>query len=115
VQVTAELLERIISRQFPSEDRDKAKEILLRFGTETYHTDPMRVRTAILKLSNGSLEELEKMTKLACIDWRDVLMYAEYPAQSRASIVTPPSRSEKAQLIAADKKQYDEWLRQFSE
>jgi hypothetical protein len=37
-----------------------------------------RVRFAVLKLSGGSLDKLEKAVTEAKIDWRDVLMHAGF-------------------------------------
>lgn len=65
-------------------DSDSAKAILMTYGEEPWHPEVDRVRRAILKLSKGDLRELQVCTDMARRDYRDVLMYAEYPTEPEA-------------------------------
>jgi uncharacterized protein with GYD domain len=57
-------------------------EILDRYG-KSYEQERERVQIAILNLSEGSEEKLAKNLANAKRDYRDVLFWSEYPAQSR--------------------------------
>jgi len=68
-----------------------------------------RVQLAILKMSQGSLEELKRWVEIANMDWRDPLALAEYPEQSEHF-----STSEflAAKAMGRDRQRYAEWLRE---
>ena len=74
------------------------------------------MHVAILKLSNGSLDELRAMTTAAKTDFRDVLLWAEYPEEARArwsvrSDLSETERRELAAIRARDRAQYEAWLK----
>jgi len=74
------------------------------------------VRLAILKLSDGQLARLSEMVVAAKRDYRDVLMWAEYPAEGQAlwaaaSDLSADEREELEKLRTEDRRQYEEWLR----
>lgn len=56
---------------------------LATYGVEEYHREPDRVRRAIVTLAKGDLSELRHLTAAARRDYRDVLMWAEYPEAAR--------------------------------
>ena len=49
-------------------------------------TDLERVRFAVIKLSNGNLTDFESAVILAKIDWRDLLVNAEFANDTNAHI-----------------------------
>ncbi len=74
-----------------------------------------RIQLAILKLSSGNKEELEKNIALAKRDYRDVIAYAEYPRQMASSHLSHFNLSEEEQkeskaIIKSDREQYMAWL-----
>lgn len=84
MQQDNELLEPEVERKlaamwFSEEERVSARAALSRYGVESYEREIARVRLAIIKLSKGTLGELLLMTEAAKLDYRDVLMWAEYP------------------------------------
>lgn len=104
-QITAELVERILEREFPNSSGE-ARELLNQYGHAKWHREIDRVRMACLKLSERDLHKLESMVKAACVDYRDVLAWAEYPAYMR----TDPGRTQDSRAIAADWNQYNQWF-----
>ena len=63
------------------EDFDAAMEVLGAYGRAPFHGEVDRVRRAILTLSGGDLSRLRTNTETACADYRDVLLFAEYPPE----------------------------------
>ena len=105
-----ELLGKKLERSFPNKcDRDKAGEILGEYGLESHEQEPYRVRLAILKLGGIDLTEIEKYTKYAKEDFRDILSWAEYPRQSKKWSM--PDGPRKQKLIEADRLEYEQWLK----
>ena len=77
-------LERKIDQLFEAADRDEALRILrgesgIRIAPlmERHERDMTRIRAALLKISNGSLERLRKYVKY---DWRDLLVWSGFGA-----------------------------------
>ena len=97
-------------------DQVAARALLLTYGGANHENDVERVRLAIIKLSGGALDELATMTTAAKSDYRDVLMWAEYPEESRATWafrtdLTESERGQLAAIRARDRKQYEDWRR----
>ncbi|TAL30564.1 MAG: hypothetical protein EPN97_12165 [Alphaproteobacteria bacterium] len=74
-----------VRRLFSHADQPRAEKMLLETCGDTLplvKSDNWamaeRIRFAVLKLSNGNIEELEKHIREAHIDWRDVLVAAEF-------------------------------------
>lgn len=92
---------------FPSADAAaRVREILDRYGVECWHQERDRVHLAILKECNGEVERVEKLTELACADFRDVLAGAEYPEE----ISRPAGSPDLAAVRERDRRQYEQWL-----
>ncbi len=99
-----DILDRKLTAGFSSRELiESARKILGEYGVESYEREADRVRLAILKLAGADLEETKKYTKIAKVDYRDVLASAEYPHQSKAGTSRP-------ELIRKDKEQYEKWL-----
>jgi hypothetical protein len=68
---------------------------------------PLRIYAAALKEGEGDLVKLERAIELANLDYRDLLMAAEYPNQARQGY----SASLTPEVIEADGSQYDNWFK----
>lgn len=71
-------VDKAIKKLFLAQDYDYVLSLVNKYGQDEYENEPQRVRLAILKLSAGDKSELLKMLELAKIDYRDVLLSAEY-------------------------------------
>ncbi len=107
--VTEADLARVIAREFPGDAGDKAAALLSAYGGESWHREPVRVKLAALKLANGDLGKLAQFVSAACTDYRDVLMWAEYPAYAATRAVYPPER-EHYEAIERDWSEYSRWF-----
>jgi hypothetical protein len=98
-------LERVVLRDYGSSLSEEAKLVLARYGWKDWQREPLRVKMACLKLANGSIGELKKHVEVACDDYRDVFMLAEYPAYMKAKDIV-----EKYKAIASDWEDLQAWL-----
>jgi hypothetical protein len=95
---------RIIARDFPAEHQ---AEVLRELDALGAASQP-RVQLAVLKLVNGRLAELERHLAYARRDWRDILMWAEYPADAKISWNSLADAHHPA--YRSDWEQYQAWL-----
>jgi hypothetical protein len=108
--------ERAVDRAIAAVAGDQASTIrgeLDRYGTEPHEREINRVRMAILKLlSEEGLHLARHYVDQAKMDYREILVGAEYPAQmsARSNI----SAEERERLVANDAKQYAEWLERYA-
>jgi hypothetical protein len=99
---------------FPnSGEASDALKILDAYGTEIWHREKNRVHLALLKVSEGSLENLRLHTRGAQTDFRDTLVLAEFPEEGRASSKTPAD--EMIAIRVRDRNQYEAWLQSAGE
>ena len=89
---------RLVGREFP-DCVQEAMDLLEVYGREDWHREVHRVRIAILKLANRELKDLHHYVGVACSDYRDVLMWAEFPNYNEG----PNAR-------AADAESYRKWI-----
>jgi len=113
---------RRVARTWPGEeDRRRVRQALESYGADKYEQEPERLRLAILKLSDGDVEKVLSITKAAKQDFRDVLLWAEYPEAARAgsltwrSNLTPEEKDRLAELRRRDRRQYEDWLKKSEE
>ena len=85
------------------------RKVLGKYGAKRWHPEVHRVRLAIIKLSKGNKARLAHFVGVACTDYRDVLAWAEYPAQMDAGVGVKGKKLKK--LLKKDRKQYEKWLR----
>lgn len=71
----------LVDSMFPRSLREAVRAELTRYPENG--REPERVRQAILVLSGGSLEQVKYYVETALEDYRDVLLWAEYPDESR--------------------------------
>jgi hypothetical protein len=76
---------RYIERSFTEEDRASAVRLLLCARTHEGAPEP-RLQRCALVASNGSLERLMHYVSLLEVDYRDVIVAAEYEARNGALV-----------------------------
>jgi len=109
--VSSEDVERIIIRDFSIDSHDEVRQILFRYGTESYQREVDRVRLAILKLASGDIGQLRHKLENACCDYRDTILAAEYPSYCKKMFKIdslPPE--ERKKITDSDRDQYEKWL-----
>ncbi len=110
--VTEADVERVVRRDFPSDQFDTVMGVLRQYGVEKWHRECVRVHLAVLKLSNRQLNELKVVIDVAKRDYRDVLGPAEYPEYGKVGFrARDLSKRERQQIVDADWKQYEKWFR----
>ena len=67
-----------------------------------------RVAVACLKLAGSDLLELQECARMAMIDYRDILAWAEYPRQMRLGPGAPADDQSRARREDAD--EYARWV-----
>lgn len=106
---TAELVQKKLADVFPDAGaRAEAKQLLSRYGTQSWHNETHRVRLACLKLCAGDLQQLAQAVSLADCDYRDALVAAESPNEYGADLNATPAKL--TELRQRDRAQYDAWL-----
>ena len=109
-KITKDDVQRIIRRDFGTDQVERVNAILGRYGQKDFHCEPDRVHLAILKMAQGDIEKVESCTTTACSDYRDVLVAAEY---RRYADLTWPGRSTPAleqKATEEDRVEYQAWL-----
>ena len=93
------LLEKECGRNLPFSEDDRAQDL-------------ERVRLAVIKLTGGSLAELQRQIDIARVDWRDVLSSAEYPEASGMGFDQYSNLDERTrnEIKVRDRQQYVDWL-----
>jgi hypothetical protein len=101
-----------IKRMWPETNPEEIIELLNQYGTESWESGRARVQLAILKLSEGNVDRLPELVRMAKRDWRDVLAYAEYPEEMRTHPLEMQKKSpqETKAIRKRDRQQYEEWL-----
>lgn len=75
----AALLAAVLQKLFPRpEHREAVIGILGTYGREAFHREAPRVHLRILKLAGSDVESVKQWISPACLDWRDLLVEAEY-------------------------------------
>ena len=69
-----------------------------------------RVRMGVLKASRGDLKEIERLARLAQLDYRDLLVEAEYPLSFGKQALREQDPEKYAALIEKEMNDYDQWL-----
>jgi hypothetical protein len=114
VEITPALVPILIAKLFSESDQPAATALLAEHAAHANHPEVSRVQVATLKLSDGSIDKLREAIRSANFDYRDVLAWAEYPAQMQGP-VTGLSKEQTTSLVSADHLQYDAWLRKHTD
>lgn len=105
------LLPELLKKLFLSEpSRAEASKILSTYGSEVYHREKGRVQVGILRLSGSNLAKIKRNTELACMDYRDLLVAAEFPLTCSKSRLKLEQPEEYEKLARKEIDQYDEWI-----
>ena len=108
-RVSREDVERVVQRDFAPDNQAAALAIVAAYRGDDGR--PYRVQLAALKLSSGDLDELRDWIEQANLDFRDVLVAAEYPlAFGRRASIEALSEGEQEAIYEADWRQYQTWL-----
>lgn len=104
------ILEQKLRALFPEAHQyTHARQELERYGIESHEQEAVRVRLAVLKLAGADLRQMHSYIDAAKSDFRDVLAWAEFPAQMQSDSWRLPPHQQQP-LIAQDRKQYEDWL-----
>jgi hypothetical protein len=103
-------VERIVRRDFPSDNWATVRDLLDYYGTATHEREKDRVQLAILKLADGSIDELLIQIQTAKLDYPDVLSLAEYPSYRWSE----KDESKIQKMYRDDWQQYSDWLSEGS-
>ena len=108
--VTRSDVERIVRRDFASEDFATVMALLDEYGTRSHETEKDRVQLAVLKNAVGSIDELLIQIQTAKMDYRDVLTWAEYPSYRWGE----KDEAKIQKIYREDWQQYSDWLNKGS-
>jgi hypothetical protein len=109
----ASLLIQVLARLFPeSALRKEVLDILVVYGREEFHQEVERVRLGVLRISGTDLGKIQQNTNLACTDFRDLLVAAEYPLTFNQDRLRENDPAEYAKLKQREREEYDAWLSQ---
>ena len=106
----------VVNRMWPSEaEREQVLALLAEYGKAPHEREAARVRLAVLKLSEGQVDRIPELIAAANRDYRDVLLWAEYPEEGRAlwtasSRLSPEQRKTLEDIRRRDREQYVSWL-----
>ena len=108
---TQEDVVRVVHRDFAPAEVDAALAVLNTYGNSRTDSGTARVRLAALKCADGDLVKLNHKLEEANLDYRDVLIDAEYPINYKLTMKAKrPSDREYDESIRQDWKNYSEWL-----
>jgi hypothetical protein len=100
-----------LNKLFPNvSTRQEVVGILGAYGREDFHREVDRVHLGILKLSGTDLVEIKSWTNVACSDFRDLLVDAEYPLTFSKDRLKERDPGKYAKLEKKERDQYDQWL-----
>ncbi len=94
-----------IKQTFPNEELEKIFSIL----NNSSERNDQHTQLAVLKLSEGNLENLYYALEAAKSDWRDVLAWAEYPEEMKND-TWKMDAEEVEKIRERDRQQYLNWL-----
>ena len=87
-----------VQARFPAGSWERVLALLETYGVESYEREHERVQLALLKLSSGSEEKLREYVAVAKEDYRDILLWADSPDESRMD--TPERKKQVRKLLA---------------
>ena len=105
--VTQADVERVVRRDFSAEQVEEVLGLL----NKSESSKKPRVLLACLKNSRGDLESLHSELHSAQMDWRDVILTAEYPlAASKVLPLFKLPEAQRQEIYDKDWNQYQDWL-----
>lgn len=110
--VSSALVVKVVVRLFDPEDVERVLKVLHLCSAEVPDAERDRVSLAILKLyDEDPTGDLDKLSIAARADYRDVLLWAECPGEALAGARARVSSEELKNQRAADRRQYEAWLK----
>ena len=110
------LLPQVLFKLFPDAAmRDQVIGILARYGREDFHLEVDRVHLGILRLSGADLTKIEGWTAVACMDFRDFLVEAEYSRSFGKDRLKEEDPAKYAKLERKEQDEYRQWLARILE
>ena len=105
------LLPQVVSKLFPdTATREQATRILSSYGRGRSNLEVERVHLGILRLSGADLSAIERWTKLACDDFRELLVEAEYRLSFGKDRLREKNPEKYEALHKKEREQYDAWI-----
>lgn len=77
-----ERVREVVREQFDEGERDGVEALLATYGTEPCERETERVLLCVLKLARGDAGKVRELVACAKLDYRDVILWAEYPQES---------------------------------
>jgi hypothetical protein len=77
---------------------------------EEFHRENPRVKTTILKVAGGALDEFRQCTRIECCAYRDILSMARDPNPPGQWALEKKNPREYKKLVQKDLKQHQEWI-----
>jgi hypothetical protein len=110
------LLPQVLVKLFPDAAmRDQVTGILGRYGREDFHLEVVRVHLGILRLSGADLTKIEGWTAIACRDFRDLLVEAEYRRSFGKDRLKEKDPAKYEKLERKEQDEYRQWLARILE
>ena len=104
-------LPQVLVKLFPdAATRDQVTGILGRYGREDFHLEVDRVHLGILRLSGSDLIKIERWTAVACSDFRELLVEAEYSHTFNKDRLKEKDPAKYAKLEGKEQDKYRQWL-----
>ena len=104
-------LPKVLEKLFPQQElRETVIGILGEYGRKEFHLEIPRVHLGILKLAGSDVESVKRWTSLACLDWRDLLIEAEYRYSFGKDKLRDRDPEEYAKLERKEQNEYRQWL-----
>src|SRR5687768_16583028 len=106
----ATFLPKVLEKLFPDAMlREKVVSILGAYGREDYHREVPRIHLGILRLSGNDVDSIEKWASLACSDYRDLLIEAEYRRSFGKDELKERDPEKYAKLERKEQGEYRQW------
>lgn len=105
------LLPKVLEKLFPQQElRETVIGILGEYGSREFHREIPRVHLGILRLAGSDVESVKSWTSLACLDWRDLLVEAEYRHSFGKDRLRDRDPEKYAKLERKEQDEYRQWL-----
>ena len=104
-------LPQVLVKLFPDASiHDQVTGILGRYGREDFHLEADRVHLGILRLSGSDLTAIERWAAVACSDFRELLVEAEYRHTFHKGRLKEKDPAKYAKLERKEQDEYRQWL-----
>jgi hypothetical protein len=105
------LLPQVLSKLFPDASvREHVTSVLSSYGRKEFHLELARMHLGILKLSGPDPAAIEQWTGLACNDFWDLLIEAEYRLTFGKDRLRAQDPKKYEALEKKEREQYDAWI-----